>query len=51
MDSERIYKVSRGLRSFIKTYHTKKAIVATKDFWGKIKVNDATVLFVPTCYL
>jgi len=44
-------KVSRGMRSFTKSYKTKRALVITKDFWGQIKVNDATTLFVPACYL
>jgi len=49
--SFKVPKVSRGLRSFIKTYKVKKGLVVTKDFWGKTKVNDATILFAPTCYL
>jgi predicted AAA+ superfamily ATPase len=48
--SFKLPKVSRGLRSFIKSYKTKKALVVTKDYLGKIKVNNATVLFVPACY-
>jgi len=44
-------KISRSLRSFIKSYKTKRAIVVTKDFWGKIKLNDTSILFVPACYL
>jgi len=44
-------KVSRSLRNFIKSYKPKKAIVVTKDFWSKVKINDTSVLFVPTCYL
>jgi len=44
-------KVSRSLRSFINTYKTKKALVVTKDYWGKTKANNADVLFAPACYL
>lgn len=44
-------KISRSLRSFIKTYRTSKALVVTKDFWNKIKVNDTTILFVPAYYV
>lgn len=44
-------KISRSLRSFIKSYKTKGVIVVTKDFWGKIKLNDTSILFVPACYL
>jgi len=49
--SFRAPKVSRSLRSFIKSYKTKKALVVTKDFWGKTKVDNTTVFFVPACYL
>jgi hypothetical protein len=44
-------KVSRSLRNFIKSYKIKKALVVTKDFWCKIKINDTSILFVPACYL
>jgi len=44
-------KVSRSLRSFIKSYKTKKALAVTKDYWSKTKVNDTNILFVPACYL
>jgi len=49
--SFRAPKVSRGLRSFVKSYNTKRALVVTRDFWGKVQVNSATVLFAPACYL
>jgi hypothetical protein len=44
-------KVSRSLRSFIMSYKPKRALVATGDFWGRAKVDEATVLFAPACYL
>jgi len=44
-------KVSRSLRSFVKSYKTKKALVVTKDFWSKTKVNNTNILFAPACYL
>ncbi|MDH5753979.1 MAG: ATP-binding protein [Candidatus Bathyarchaeota archaeon] len=44
-------KISRSLRSFIRSYKPKKALVITKDFWGKMKVNNTVILFVPACYL
>jgi hypothetical protein len=44
-------KISRSLRSFIKTYKPNKALVATKGFSHKMKVNDTTILFIPICYL
>jgi len=49
--SYRTPKISRGLRSFVKSYHTKKALVVTRDFWGKTQINDTTILLVPACYL
>lgn len=44
-------KISRSFRSFIESYKPERALVITKDFWGKIKVNKTTILFVPICYL
>ena len=44
-------KVSRSLRSFIKSYKVKKALVITRDFWGETKINGATTFFAPSCYL
>ncbi len=43
-------KISKSLRSFIKTYKPKRVIVATKDFWGEEKIEDTTVMFAPACY-
>ncbi|RLI46283.1 hypothetical protein DRO69_03440 [Candidatus Bathyarchaeota archaeon] len=44
-------KISKSLRSFIKTYKPKRAMVVTKDFWGKKKIEDTIVMFTPACYL
>jgi len=44
-------KISRSLRSFIKTYKPEKALVITKDFWGEEKVENTSVMFAPACYL
>ncbi|MGQ9641159.1 MAG: ATP-binding protein [Candidatus Bathycorpusculaceae bacterium] len=44
-------KISRSLRSFIKSYKPEKALVVTKDFWSKAKIGDTGILFVPVCYL
>ena len=44
-------KISKSLRSFIKTYKPKRALVVTKDFWGKEKIEDTTIMFTPACYL
>ncbi|OQX51146.1 hypothetical protein B5M47_01760 [candidate division CPR3 bacterium 4484_211] len=40
-------KISSSLRSFIKTYQPKKAIVGTLSFWGKRFINQTQVLFQP----
>lgn len=44
-------KVSRSFRSFIKTYKPERALVVTKDFWGKDKIDDTVIMFVPIYYL
>jgi hypothetical protein len=44
-------KVTRGFRSFIESYGTRRALVVTKDFFGKAEVGGATVLFAPAHYL
>jgi len=40
-------KVSRGLRSFITTYKPKRALVVTRDFFGRQLVDGTQILFVP----
>jgi len=44
-------KVSRGLRSFITTYKSRRALVVTRDFFGRQFVNGTQILFVPVYYL
>ncbi|MEM2843677.1 MAG: ATP-binding protein [Candidatus Bathyarchaeia archaeon] len=44
-------KISRSLRSFIKSYKVKKALIITKDFFEQMKINDAIILFIPAYYL
>jgi len=44
-------KVSKSLRSFIKTYKPKRAMVVTKDFWNRTKIENTDVMFTPACYL
>jgi len=44
-------KVSRSLLNFIKSYETERAVVVTRDFWSKTKINDTTILFTPAYYL
>lgn len=44
-------KIERSLRSFIKEYSPKRAIVVTKDFWGYARVHKTKILFAPICYV
>jgi predicted AAA+ superfamily ATPase len=44
-------KIGRSLFSFINNYSPKRALVATRDFWGERKVNGTVVKFVPVVYL
>jgi hypothetical protein len=44
-------RISRSLRSFIKTYKPERALVVTKDFWGQEEIQDTIVMFAPACYL
>ncbi len=39
--------VTRSLRSFIEAYSPKKAIMITKNYIARIKVDDCTVHFIP----
>ena len=43
-------KVSRSMRSFIKTYKPKRAVVVTRGLWARTKLGETEVLFAPTCY-
>ena len=44
-------KISRSLRSFIKTYKPKRALVVTKNFCSHEKVENSTIMFVPAHYI
>jgi hypothetical protein len=44
-------KVSRSMRSFIRAYKPKRALVVTRDFWAREKLDETEVLFAPACYL
>jgi len=44
-------KISRSLRSFIKTYKPQKALTVTKNFWSHEKVENSTMMFVPAHYI
>jgi hypothetical protein len=44
-------KISRSLRSFIKSYNPNRALIVRKDFWKQTEVNDTIILFTPAYYL
>ncbi len=44
-------KISRSLRSFIKTYMPQKALIITKDYWCLEKIENTTVMFAPAHYI
>lgn len=44
-------KVPRGLVSFIDYFKPEKAVVLTKNYWGKIKRKETEILFAPLYYL
>jgi hypothetical protein len=44
-------RISRSLRSFIKTYKPQKAMVITKNYWNQEKIEKTTVIFVPAHYV
>ncbi len=44
-------KISRSLRSFIKTYKPQKALIITKDYWHLEKIEGTNVMFTPAHYV
>ncbi|RLF61569.1 MAG: hypothetical protein DRN16_03550 [Thermoplasmata archaeon] len=44
-------KISKSFKSFISAYEPKRALVLTKDFWGKTKFNGTKIAFVPVYYI
>ena len=44
-------KISRSLRSFIKTYKPQKTLIITKNFWSHEKIENSTIMFVPAHYI
>lgn len=44
-------KVPRGLASFIDYFKPGKALLLTKNYWGKINNLETEILFVPVYYL
>lgn len=44
-------KISRSLRSFIKTYKPQKALIITRDYWQTEKIENTTIMFAPAHYI
>lgn len=43
-------EVNRSLKNFINLYKPPRALVLTKGFWGKTRVDNTEILFVPVWY-
>lgn len=43
-------EINRSLKNFINIYKPPRALVLTKGFWGKAKVDDTEIAFVPVWY-
>jgi hypothetical protein len=43
-------EISRSLKSFISAYKPPRAITLTKGFWGRAKIADTDVAFIPVWY-
>ncbi|MEW6528483.1 MAG: ATP-binding protein [Candidatus Micrarchaeota archaeon] len=44
-------RISKSMRSFISVYSPEFAIIATKDFFGELKIGKTIVKFIPLVYL
>jgi hypothetical protein len=44
-------KISRSLRSFIKTYKPQRVLIVTKNFWSLEKIENSTIMFIPAHYI
>lgn len=43
-------QINRSLKSFINAYKPRRAIVLTKGFWGRAKIETTDIAFVPVWY-
>ena len=43
-------EISRSLKSFLSAYKPPRALVVTKGFWGRIKIEGVDIAFVPVWY-
>ncbi|MFA4819904.1 MAG: ATP-binding protein [Candidatus Aenigmatarchaeota archaeon] len=44
-------KLGRSLTNFIHVYKPKRAVIITKDYLGRTKLNNTQIQFIPICYL
>lgn len=44
-------KISRSLANFIDSFKPERTLVLTKNYWGQIKREKTSILFVPVYYL
>jgi uncharacterized protein len=44
-------KTTKSFHSFLNSYKPKRAVMVTRDFWGKTKFGKTNVKFVPVVYL
>ena len=44
-------EINKGMNSFIEKYKPRSAIVATKDFAGKMHVGKTVVHFIPVAFI
>ena len=43
--------VTRSMRNFITAYRPQRAVVLTKGYWGRIKIDNTNIAFIPVWYL
>ncbi len=43
-------QINRSLKSFINAYRPRRAMVLTKGFWGRTKIETTDIAFVPVWY-
>jgi len=44
-------KITRGFRNFILEYQPKRAVIFTKNFWSKLRIEKTEVKFIPVWYV
>jgi predicted AAA+ superfamily ATPase len=51
LDAFKTPKITRSYMNFIKEYRPARGFVLTADFWGKLKINNTLILFVPIYFI